>query len=121
MAMYCGCIDDFTPNDKAKEQMKKLGINSLTEILNAEKENNFYHYRIFLPVTEKIVPLVSVPYWSGTKDFFGYRQEFQWDLPEKEKELTPDDIACAIAALLSPYIKESPREIEEKMQYVEMD
>ena len=119
MAMYCGCIDDFTLNDKAKEQMKKLGVESLTEILNAEKENNFYRYRIFLPFTEKIVPLVSVPYWSGTKDFFGYRQKFQWDMSEKEKDLTPDDIACA--ALLSPYIEESLQEIEEKMQYVEMD
>ena len=121
MAMYYGCIDDFTPNDKAKEQMKKLGVESLTEILNAEKENNFYRYRIYLQDVEKIVPIVSVPYWGGTKDFFGYRQKFQWDMSEREKELMLDDIVRAIAALLSPYIKESPREIEEKMQYVEMD
>lgn len=121
MAMYYGCIDDFTPNDKAKEQMKKLGVESLTEILNAEKENNFYRYRIYLQDVEKIVPIVSVPYWGGTKNFFGYRQKFQWDMPEREKELTPDDVVRAIAALLLPYTEESFQEIEEKMQYVEMD
>ena len=75
-------------------------------------------YRVYLP--GRISVDLSYVEISPTEIYYGYPQNFPWEMSEDEKDLKPENIEDAIVEVLGSCVSQTPDEIRKKIRMFEI-